>query len=296
MMDWALLAESAVNGGLVGLMYSLVAMGIVLIYKSSSVPNLAQGAMTMLGAYVVLAFANNAKAPIWLAIVLAIVMMFGVGMTIERVALRRLAGRPIIMILMMTLGLEILLRAGSMTIWGGTGRPMPLGISDDPLFLGPMLINRTYAVGAAVAVAMFGLFMLFFRTRMGVVLRAISDDYTAAWSVGISVERGVALSWAMSAVVATIAGVLWASVQGVDQSLAQLLLKGVTVAVLGGMDSIGGALLAGVLLGIVEGVAASFLDPLLGGASRDLVDAAMLILTIMLRPHGLFGRHDIERI
>jgi branched-chain amino acid transport system permease protein len=295
-MDWALLAESAVNGGLVGLMYSLVAMGIVLIYKSSSVPNLAQGSMTMLGAYVVLAFANNVKAPIWLAIVLAIVTMFGVGMTIERVALRRLAGRPIIMILMMTLGLEILLRAGSMTIWGGTGRPMPLGISDDPLFLGPLLINRTYAVGATVAIAMFGLFMLFFRTRMGVVLRAISDDYTAAWSVGISVERGVALSWAMSAVVATIAGVLWASVQGVDQSLAQLLLKGVTVAVLGGMDSIGGALLAGLLLGVVEGIAASFLDPLLGGASRDLVDAAMLILTIMLRPNGLYGRHDIERI
>jgi branched-chain amino acid transport system permease protein len=295
-MDWALLAESAVNGGLVGLMYSLVAMGIVLIYKSSSVPNLAQGSMTMLGAYVVLAFASNAKAPIWLAIILAIVTMFGVGMTIERVALRRLAGRPIIMILMMTLGLEILLRAGSMTIWGGTGRPMPLGISDDPLFLGPLLINRTYAVGAIVAIVMFGLFMLFFRTRMGVVLRAISDDYTAAWSVGISVERGVALSWAMSAVVATIAGVLWASVQGVDQSLAQLLLKGVTVAVLGGMDSLGGALLAGLLLGIVEGVAASFLDPLLGGASRDLVDAAMLILTIMLRPNGLYGRHDIERI
>jgi branched-chain amino acid transport system permease protein len=295
-MDWAILAESAVNGGLVGLMYSLVAIGIVLIYKSSSVPNLAQGAMTMLAAYVVLAFANNGKLPIWLAIMLAIVTMFGVGMTIERVALRRLAGRPIIMILMMTLGLEILLRAGSMTVWGGTGRPMPLGISDDPLFLGPLLINRTYAVGAAVAIAMFGLFMLFFRTRMGVVLRAISDDYTAAWSVGISVERGVALSWAMSAVVATIAGVLWGSVQGVDQSLAQLLLKGVTVAVLGGMDSIGGALLAGILLGIVEGVAASYLDPLLGGASRDLVDAAMLILTIMLRPHGLFGRHDIERI
>ena len=157
-------------------------------------------------------------------------------------------------------------------------------------------INRAYAFGAAVAVVMFGLFALFFRTRTGVVLRAISDDYTAAWSVGISVERGVAMSWAMSAVVATIAGVLWGSVQGVDQSLAQLLLKGVTVAVLGGLDSIGGALLAGVLLGVVEGVASSFLDPLLGGASRDLVDAAMLILTIMVRPHGLYGRHDIERI
>jgi branched-chain amino acid transport system permease protein len=295
-MDAISLLESAVNGMLVGLMYSLVAIGIVLIYKSSSVPNLAQGSMTMLGAYVVLAFANNAGAPIWLAIPLAIVTMFVIGIGIERVALRRLAGRPIIMILMLTLGLEIFLRAGSMTIWGGTARPMPIGISDSPLFLGPLLINRAYAVGAAVAIAMFGLFMAFFRTRLGVVLRAISDDYTAAWSVGISVERGVALSWAMSAVVATIAGVLWSSVQGVDQSLAQLLLKGVTVAVLGGLDSIGGALLAGALLGIVEGVASSILDPILGGASRDLVDAAMLILTILIRPHGLFGRHDIERV
>jgi branched-chain amino acid transport system permease protein len=295
-MDAISLLESSVNGMLVGLMYSLVAIGIVLIYKSSSVPNLAQGSMTMLGAYVVLAFANNAGAPIWLAIPLAIVTMFVIGIGIERVALRRLAGRPIIMILMLTLGLEIFLRAGSMTIWGGTARPMPIGISDAPLFLGPLLINRAYAVGAAVAIAMFVLFVAFFRTRLGVVLRAISDDYTAAWSVGISVERGVALSWAMSAVVATIAGVLWSSVQGVDQSLAQLLLKGVTVAVLGGLDSIGGALLAGALLGIVEGIASSVLDPILGGASRDLVDAAMLILTILIRPHGLFGRHDIERV
>jgi branched-chain amino acid transport system permease protein len=295
-MDAISLLESAVNGMLVGLMYSLVAIGIVLIYKSSSVPNLAQGSMTMLGAYVVLAFANNAGAPIWLAIPLAMVTMFVIGIGIERVALRRLAGRPIVMILMLTLGLEIFLRAGSMTIWGGTARPMPIGISDAPLFLGPLLINRAYAVGAAVAIAMFGLFVAFFRTRLGVVLRAISDDYTAAWSVGISVERGVALSWAMSAVVATIAGVLWSSVQGVDQSLALLLLKGVTVAVLGGLDSIGGALLAGALLGIVEGVASSVLDPMLGGASRDLVDAAMLILTILIRPHGLFGRHDIERV
>ncbi len=295
-MDAISLMESAANGALIGLMYSLVAMGIVLIYKSSSVPNLAQGSMTMLAAYVVLAFANSAGAPIWAAISLAIITMFIIGMAIERVALRRLAGRPIIMILMMTLGLEIFLRAGSMTIWGGTTRPMNLGISDAPLFLGPLLINRAYAFGAVVTIAMFGFFVMFFRTRMGVVLRAISDDYTAAWSVGISVERGVALSWAMSAVVATIAGVLWSSVQGVDQSLAQLLLKGVTVAVLGGLDSIGGALLAGVLLGVVEGIASSVLDPLLGGASRDLVDAAMLILTILIRPHGLFGRHDIERV
>jgi branched-chain amino acid transport system permease protein len=295
-MDWALFLELAVNGALAGLMYSLVALGIVLIYKSSSVPNLAQGAMTMLGAYLVLEVAHRLGVPIWLAIPLAMLLMFGIGIGIERVALRRLAGRPIVMILMMTLGLDIFLRGTVLAIFGGSGRPMPIGISDAPLFLGPILINRSYAVGAAIALALFAVFVVFFRSRRGIVLRAIADDYTASWSVGISVERGVALSWAMSAVVATIAGVLWGSVQGVEQSLSLLLLKGVTVAVLGGLDSIGGAILAGLLLGVFEGVASGYLDPLVGGGSRDLVVAATLILTIMIRPHGLFGRHDIERI
>lgn len=295
-MDVMYYLELAVNGGLAGLMYALVAMGIVLIYKSSSVPNLAQGALTMLGAYMVLAFSQGAGLSLWLAIPLAMLTMFGMGMGIERVALRRLAGRPIVMILMMTLGIDIFVRATALTLWGGSGRPMQIGISDAPLFLGPLLLNRTYVVGAAVSLLLFGAFMLFFRTRRGVVLRAIADDYTASWSVGISVERGVALSWALSSLVATVAGVLWGSVQTVDQTLALLLLKGITVGVLGGLDSLGGALLAGLLLGILESVASGVLDPLLGGGTRELVVAGVLIFTIMLRPHGLFGRHDIERI
>jgi len=295
-MDFTLFAELAINGALSGLMYSLVAMGIVIIYKSSSVPNLAQGAMTMLGAYVVLAIAHGLGLSMWAAIPLAMGTMFFVGMGIERVALRRLAGRPIIMLLMMTLGLDIFIRATTMAIWGGTARPLSIGISDAPLFLGPVLLNRAYVVGAVVTIALFLVLIFFFRTRRGIVLRAISDDYIASWSIGISVERGVAFSWAMSSVLATTSGVLWASVQGVHQGLALLLLKGLTVAVLGGLDSIGGAILAGLLLGILEAVASGYLDPLVGGGSRDLVVAATLILTIMIRPHGLFGRHDIERI
>lgn len=290
------LLELGINGALAGLMYSLVAMGIVLIYKSSSVPNLAQGALTMVGAYVVLVFANGAGLPMWAAIPLAMVTMMGVGLSIERVALRRLAGRPIVMILMMTLGLDIFLRAVTMAIGGGTARPLRIGISDEPLFLGPLLLNRAYVVGAAVALLLFFVFVLFFRTRRGVVLRAIADDYMASWAVGISVERGVALSWALSSLVATAAGVLWGSIQGVDQSLSMLLLKGITVAVLGGMDSLGGAILAGIGLGALEAVASGVLDPLLGGGTRELVVALVLILTIMIRPHGLFGRHDIERL
>jgi branched-chain amino acid transport system permease protein len=250
----------------------------------------------MVGAFVVLAFAAGLGWPMWLAIPAAMLVMCGLGIGIERVALRRLAGRPIVMILMMTLGLDIFLRATTLAVGGATARPMKIGISDDPLFLGPLLLNRAYVVGAAVALALFAVFVLFFRTRRGVVLRAIADDYTASWAVGISVERGVALSWALSSLVATAAGVLWGSIQGVDQSLSLLLLKGITVAVLGGMDSLGGAILAGIGLGAFEAVASGWLDPRLGGGSRELVVALVLILTIMIRPHGLFGRHDIERL
>ena len=295
-MDWALFLELAINGALSGLMYSLVALGIVLIYKSSSVPNLAQGALAMLGAYVVLAVFETLKLPIWLALPVGMAAMFGVGMGIERTTLRRLAGRPLVMILMMTLALDIFVRAAAMVAWGGTNRVLPLPISSDPLFIGPILINRSYVAGGVVALLLFAFFVLFFRTRMGIVLRAISDDYTASWSVGISVERGVALSWAMSAVVATLAGALWGSIQGVDQSLSQLLLMGIAVAVLGGLDSIGGAILAGLLLGMFQGVTSGYLDRLVGGGSRELVVAATLVLTILIRPHGLFGREDIQRI
>lgn len=295
-MDLVFLAELAVNGTLTGLLYSLFAIGLVLIYKASSVPNLAQGGLTMVGAYVVLAVARDVGLPLWAAIPLAAVAMFGLGMGIERVALRRLAGRPIVMILMMTLGIDIFLRGITLAIWGGTSRSVELGLSYDPLFLGDILLSRIHLVGAAVAVVSFIVFVMFFRSRLGTRLRAIADDYMASWSVGISVEHGVGLSWGLASIVAVAAGVIWGEIQGVDQSLSLLLLKGLTVAVLGGLDSISGAVLAGIILGIIENVGSAYLDPLVGGGSRDLIVAAVLILTVMLRPHGLFGRHDIERV
>lgn len=295
-MDAALFAELAINGGLTGLLYSLFALGLVLIYKSSSVPNLAQGGMTMLGGYIVIELARNLGWPSWAVIPIAVIIMFFVGMGIERVALRRLAGRPIIMILMLTLGIDIFLRATTLAIWGGTSRSLELGVSYDPLFVGPVLLSRINVVGAIVTVLLFLGFLLFFRSRRGLRLRAISDDYMASWSVGISVEKGVGLSWSLGAVVAVAAAVIWGEIQGVDQSLSLLLLKGLTVAVLGGLDSIVGAVVAGILLGMIENVGSAYLDPLVGGGSRDLIIAAVLVLTVMLRPHGLFGRHDIERV
>ncbi|WP_138925310.1 branched-chain amino acid ABC transporter permease [Sulfitobacter sp. BSw21498] len=295
-MDLVFLAELTVNGALTGLLYSLFAIGLVLIYKSSSVPNLAQGALTMLGAYVVLAFSHNMGLPLWVAIPLAVVIMFFVGIGIEKVALRRLAGRPVIMILMMTMGIDIFLRGTTLAIWGGSSRSVDLGVSYEPLFVGDVLLSRIHIVGASVALALFVAFFLFFRSRLGIRLRAISDDYMASWSVGISVERGVGLSWGLASIVAVATGVIWGEIQGVDQSLSILLLKGLTVAVLGGLDSIIGAIVAGIILGILESVGSFYLDEIVGGGSRDLIVAAVLILTVMIRPHGLFGRHDIERV
>ncbi len=161
---------------------------------------------------------------------------------------------------------------------------------------GTCFLARIHIVGASVALALFVAFFLFFRSRLGIRLRAISDDYMASWSVGISVERGVGLSWGLASIVAVATGVIWGEIQGVDQSLSILLLKGLTVAVLGGLDSIIGAIVAGIILGILESVGSFYLDEIVGGGSRDLIVAAVLILTVMIRPHGLFGRHDIERV
>jgi branched-chain amino acid transport system permease protein len=200
------------------------------------------------------------------------------------------------MILMMTMGIDIFLRGTTLAIWGGSSRPVDLGVSYDPLFVGGMLLSRIHIVGAGVAIALFIAFLLFFRSRLGIRLRAISDDYMASWSVGISVERGVGLSWGLASIVAVATGVIWGEIQGVDQSLSILLLKGLTVAVLGGLDSIIGAIVAGIILGILESVGSFYLDGIVGGGSRDLIVAAVLILTVLIRPHGLFGRHDIERV
>jgi branched-chain amino acid transport system permease protein len=295
-MDALFLAELAINGAFTGLLYALFALGLVLIYKSSSVPNLAQGALTMLGGYIVLGLSAQLGLPLWVAIPFGAVAMFFFGLGVERVALRRLAGQPIIMILMMTLGLDILIRGSTMAIWGGTTRPMGLGISYDPLFVGPLLISRLHLIGAVVSLILFALVAFFFRTRLGVRHRAISDDYTASWSIGIPVEQGVGLSWGLASVCALAAAVLWGEIQGVDQTLSLLLLKGITVALLGGLDSILGALVAGILLGIIESVGSAVLDPIVGGGSRDLIVAAVLILTVLIRPHGLFGREHIERL
>jgi len=295
-VDLILFGELAVNGALVGLMYALVALGIVLIYKASRYANLAQGAFAMTGGYLCLAFSARLGLPLWTAIPLAVVVLFAIGALVERFALRRMIGQPIIMVIMLTLGVEIMLRGLVPGLLGSAVKPLDLGISRTPIFVGEMLINRAYLAGGLIALALIAGAIVFFNSRLGVRMRAVSDDQIASWSVGIRVERVIAIAWGLAGIAAAAAGILWGSVQGVDWTLSLLLLKALAIAILGGLDSVAGVLVAGVVIGMCESLSAGLLDPLVGGGTRDVVASLIILLTMLTRPHGLFGREHIERV
>lgn len=290
------LVELSINGALVGLMYAPIALGVVLVFKSSGVANLAQGSMAMVGGYVTWASLTLLRAPVWIGVPLALLVLYVLGRGIERVALRRMVGQPAIMVIMLTLGLGVFFRGLAPALFGPMTKRLDIGIENVPIIMGPILINRAYLVSGIVALAMIGLSILFFRTRRGVVLRAVSDDHAASWSVGIRVERAIGMSWGLASIAAGAAGVLWGSVQGVDWTLSLLLMKGLAVAILGGLDSILGVLAAAVILGVLENVAPVYLERLGVSGTRDVVASLVILLTIIVKPFGLFGREDIERI
>ncbi|MCZ0961330.1 branched-chain amino acid ABC transporter permease [Paracoccus benzoatiresistens] len=287
--------ELLISGALTGLMYSLVALGFVLIYKSAGVPNLAQGALVMTAGYavwLVMAWGLN----VWIAIPIAAAIMFGFGLVVERLLLRRMVGQPVIMVVMLTLGLEILLRGLVPGVLGSTPKPIDLGIDFAPIIIGDVFINRTSLYGGIVALLLVGASLLFFRTRLGTKLRAVSDDHVSSWAVGISVERAIGISWGLAGIAAVVAGALWGSSQGVDWTLSTLLFPAVAVVILGGVDSVPGVVVGGILVGVLGTVIPGYLDSVAGGSTRDVVTSLIILLTIMVRPFGIFGREDIERI
>lgn len=295
-MDLILLGELGINGALVGLMYSLVAVGIVLVYRTSGLANLAQGAIAMTGGYLTWAGMALLGLPLVPAAIVALLAMFGIGLLIERFALRPLTGQPVIMIIMLTIGLEIMLRGLVPGVFGSAVKRLDLGFGSAPLFLGDMLINRTYLISGAISLGLILALVLLFNSRLGIFLRAVSNDQTASWSVGIRVERAIAFAFGLAAVTATAAGILWGGSQGVDWTLSLLLIKALAIAILGGLDSIAGVILAGLIVGICEGLASGLLDPLVGGGTRDVVASVIILLTLLVRPEGLFGREHIQRV
>jgi branched-chain amino acid transport system permease protein len=285
------------NGVLIGLMYSLIALGFVLVYKATDAVNFAQGEFVMIAGFVAVGALTVLGVPLWLSILAALVGMIAFGFALERVMLRKLLGRPVIAVVMATIGLAAILRGlGPFGIFQGT-RPLPLPLPDEPFVLGPLFIPPIQLVGGLVSLlflAGFGYFFL--KSRKGIAMRAVADNQQVALAMGINVERYFGVAWAMTGVVSALGGVLWGNMLGVDVNLALVGFKVFPVVILGGLDSIPGAIIGGLIVGIIENVAAGYVDPFVGGGTKDFAPYVLMILALMIRPYGIFGKRIIERV
>jgi branched-chain amino acid transport system permease protein len=285
------------NGVLIGLMYSLIALGFVLVYKATDAINFAQGEFVMIAGFVAAVALAAWGAPLWAAVIVALLAMIGFGFGLERVMLRPLIGRPIVAVIMATIGLAAVLRGFGPLVWGAETKSLPLPISDEPVVVGPLFIPPIQLLGAAVSIlflAGFGWFFL--KSRKGIAMRAVADSQQVAMAMGINVERYFALAWAMTGMVSALGGIIWGSMLGVDVHLALVGFKVFPVVILGGLDSIPGAIIGGLIVGIVENVAAGYVDPYVGGGTKDFAPYLLMILALMFRPYGIFGKRIIERV
>jgi len=295
--DLEFLLALVLSGASIGLMYSLIALGFVLVYKATDAINFAQGEFVMLAGMIVVTVLGFEGTPLIAAIAVVLLAMIGFGFGLERVVLRPLLGRPVVAVIMATIGVAAVLRGLGPITLGIETRALPLPIGDEPIVLGPASLPPIQIAGAVVAIVFFIAFTWFFKkSRMGVAMRAVADNQQVAMAMGINVERYFAIAWAMAGVVSALGGIVWGSMLGVDVQLALVGLKVFPVVILGGLDSIGGALVGGLIIGIVESLAAGYLDPYVGGGTKDFAPYVLMILVLMIRPYGIFGRRQIERV
>src|SRR5438128_11843738 len=285
------------NGLLVGLMYALVAVGFVLTYKATSIINFAQGDLVMLAGYAAAVMLGLRGLPLWFMVLVLCIGMVALGFVLERAILRPMVGQPLVSVIMVTIGLSFVLRGLVAIIWGAGTRRLELPVRLAPYVIGPVFVSPINVVAAVIALAFLVAFGLFFtRSRLGVAMRAVADDQQAAMVVGIRVSRVFALSWAIAGLAAAAGGIIWGNMLGVDTLLALVGLKVFPVVILGGLDSIGGAIVGGLIMGAVESVAAGYLDPYVGEGPKVLVPDALVILVLFIKPYGFFGHETIERV
>jgi branched-chain amino acid transport system permease protein len=290
-----------VAGVAVGALYALVALGFVIIYKATGVINFAQGALLLLGAYFVVSFHETMKLPYVVATLLSMAACAVVGVIIERLILSRMVGQPVFAVIMITLGLTIFFEQVVIWRWGGQVRNLtdPFGL--DTFTVSDIVIPVVNVVRIVVAALLLAVFFLFFRySRLGVAMRATASDQEAALAQGISARRIFALSWAVAAAVAALAGVLLASGgRGVDPSLGVVALVAFPAIILGGLDSPGGAVVGGVVMGVVETMTSGYSDRLpefLGHNFHRVTPYVVLVAILLVRPYGLFGTPEVRRV
>ncbi len=288
-----LLLQLTVSGLTNGAVYALVALGFVLIYKSSDVINFAQGELLLVGAYLAFFFVAQLGLFWPIGVLLALIVAGALGVLIERLVLQPLIGEPIISVIMVTIGLSSLLRAVVNGIWTPRPRPFPGFIPDTDvnIFGAVVSADRLWAIG--LSFLLLGLFTLFFRrSSEGVAMRAVADDQQAALSMGISVKRVFAIAWSISALTATVGGIVLANIIGVSGDISLIGLRVFPVVILGGLDSIPGAIIGGLVIGLLEAWTGGYM----GQGLSQVLPFVVLVLILMVRPYGLFGQEIIERV
>ncbi len=293
--------EVAIGGLLTGVLYSLVALGLVLIFKASGVFNFAQGAMVLFAALTLVRLAE--KMPLALAIVATLAIMVAMAWVIERVVLRPLVNQEGIVLFMATLGVANFLDGFGQAVWGSQIYTLHVGMPKEPkiilesTFDGGVLIDMEDLVAAVIAAVLVAALMLFFqKTSTGRALRAVADDHQAAQSVGIPLNRIWVIVWSVAGMVALVAGIVWGSKLGVQFSLSQVALKALPVVILGGFTSVPGAIVGGLIIGLGEKLSEVYLGPTLGGGIENWFAYVLALVFLLFRPEGLFGEKIIDRV
>jgi len=283
------------SGLSMGSIYALVALGFVLIYKATSILNLAQGEFLMVGAYFCLSLTLDFGLGFVASFLLTMVFSVILGLAVERLVLRPLIGEPIISVIMVTLGLTYIMRGLVIMIWGNDIRQFNI-FPDQPIDFWGVKLTQLYLYSMGISFALLIFFAIFFKyARTGVFMRAVADHQTAAQSMGISVKRVFAMSWCIAAVVSSIGGILVGNIAGVGVDLSYIGLKVLPAVILGGLDSILGAIIGGLIVGVLEFLSAGYLDPYIP-AINEVFPFIVLVLVLMIKPYGLFGTEEIERV
>ena len=290
-------ASLVVDGALAGALYALIALAFVVVYKASRLINFALGEWVMLAAMLVATGLNALGLGLPAALALSGLGMVALGLGVSRVILRRLVGQPLISFIMVTLGLGALLRGASAVAFRGISSAIALPIPAEALAVHGVLVSTGKLAAAVIAVVVIAAVSRFFRrSRTGLALQAIADDQQAAMGVGIDLDRHFAVTWAIAGALCVLGGTLWTFVSGGGLGLILVGLKVFPVVVIGGLDSIPGTIVGAVALGILEAVAAGYLDPVVGGGFSSVAAYLVLIAVLFVRPYGLFGRPDVARV
>ena len=292
-----LLLQTLIAGIAAGSIYALIALGLVLIYKSSGVINFAQGGLVMIGAFIAYTVLTKTGVPLWAAFPIILALSALLGIVIEKLILRHMTGVSLISVIMVTLGINFVIEGSATAVWGTSNFSFPKIFPSVSLNLGGIAISEVYLWGFSIAIVILVVFLLFFKySKMGLAMRSVADNQKASVSLGLSPSKIFSLSWALSCIVATIGGIVLANIKLLNVGLGYIGLVVFPVVILGGLDSIAGAVIGGFIIGLLESISGVYISRLIGGAVEQVISFVVLLIILLVRPYGLFGTKEILRL